>query len=41
VIDVDDLDQGVEFWSAALDAKEEPLSEASREVYRRLRPGDA
>ena len=37
VIDVDDLDQGVAFWSAALDAKEEPLSEASRKVYRRLR----
>jgi predicted enzyme related to lactoylglutathione lyase len=41
VIDVDDLDQGVEFWSAALDAKEEPLSEASHEVYRRLRVPDS
>ena len=37
VIDVDDLDQGVAFWSAALDAKEEPLSKASSQVYRRLR----
>jgi hypothetical protein len=27
VIDVDDLDRGVAFWSAALDATEEPLSE--------------
>lgn len=36
VIDVDDLDQGVAFWSAALDAKEELLSDASRTVYRRL-----
>jgi predicted enzyme related to lactoylglutathione lyase len=40
VIDVDDLDAGVEFWSAALDANEEPLAETSRHVYRRLRlPG--
>ena len=29
VIDVDDLDQGVTFWSAALDAKEEQLGEAT------------
>ena len=36
VIDLDDLDRGVEFWSAALDATEEPLSEQSRPVYRRL-----
>jgi predicted enzyme related to lactoylglutathione lyase len=41
VIDVDDLDQGVAFWSAALDATEEPLSENSRHVYRRLRLPDA
>ena len=41
VIDVDDLDQGVEFWSAVLDAKEEPLSEISRQVYRRLRVPDS
>lgn len=36
VIDVDDLDAGVAFWSAALDAVEEPVNEASRHVYRRL-----
>ena len=41
VIDVDDLDQGVAFWSAALDAKEETLSEASSQVYRRLRLPDS
>jgi len=33
VIDVDDLDQGVAFWSAALDATDEPLSEISSHVY--------
>lgn len=37
VIDVDDLDGGVAFWSAALDAQEEQLGEGSRRVYRRLR----
>jgi predicted enzyme related to lactoylglutathione lyase len=36
VIDVPDLDQGVSFWSAALQATEEPLPEQSREIYRRL-----
>ena len=41
VIDVDDLDHGVAFWSATLDAKEEPLSEISRQVYRRLRVPDS
>ena len=41
VIDVDDLDAGVTFWSAALDAKEELLGEASRPVYRRLRLPDS
>ncbi len=41
VIDVDDLDHGVAFWSAALDAKEEPLGDASRPVYRRLRLPDS
>ena len=41
VIDLDDLDRGVEFWSAALDATEEPLSEQSRHVYRRLRLPDS
>jgi predicted enzyme related to lactoylglutathione lyase len=37
VIDVDDLDGGVAFWSAALDAQEEELGDNSRRVYRRLR----
>jgi hypothetical protein len=32
VIDVDDLDQGVAFWSAALDATEEPVSDQSRDI---------
>lgn len=40
VVDVDDLDQGVAFWSAALGAKEEPVSEGSSHVYRRLRLPD-
>ena len=37
VIDVPDLEQGVSFWSAALNATEESLPEQSRPVYRRLR----
>jgi predicted enzyme related to lactoylglutathione lyase len=41
VIDCDDLGEGVRFWSAALDATEEPVSEQSRSVYRRLRLPDA
>ena len=41
VIDVDDLDQGVEFWCAALGATEEPVSEQSRATYRKLRLPDA
>ena len=41
VIDVNDLDQAVTFWTAALDAKEEQLGEASRHVYRRLRLPDS
>jgi predicted enzyme related to lactoylglutathione lyase len=41
VIDVEDLDQGVAFWTAALDATEEELAPASRPVYRRLRLPDA
>ncbi|HYZ57386.1 MAG TPA: VOC family protein [Streptosporangiaceae bacterium] len=41
VVDVSDLDQGVSFWSTALDAAEEPLSENSRQVYRRLRLPDS
>ena len=41
VIDVPDLDQGVAFWSAALNAAEEPLPEQSRPIYRRLRLPDS
>src|SRR4029453_4430977 len=41
VIDVDDLDRGVAFWSAALHATEEQLSERSRPIYRLLRLPDA
>ncbi len=41
VIDVDDIDAGVTFWSAALDAKEEALGDSSRHVYRRLRIPDS
>jgi predicted enzyme related to lactoylglutathione lyase len=41
VIDVPDLDQGVAFWSAALNATEEPVPEQSRRIYRRLRLPDS
>jgi hypothetical protein len=41
VIDVADLDRGAWFWSAALNAAEEPLPEQSRPVYRRLRLPDS
>ena len=41
VIDVSDLDHGVSFWSAALNAVEEPLSENSRHIYRSLRIPDS
>jgi predicted enzyme related to lactoylglutathione lyase len=41
VVDVSDLDRGVSFWSAALNATEEPLSESSRHIYRRLRLPDS
>ena len=41
VIDVDDLERGVEFWSAALDATEEPLPEQSSHIYRQLRLPDS
>jgi predicted enzyme related to lactoylglutathione lyase len=41
VIDVDNLDHGVAFWLAALDAEEEQLEESSRHVYRRLRLPDS
>lgn len=41
VIDVGDLDQGIAFWAAALEATEEPISPASSTVYRRLRLPDS
>jgi predicted enzyme related to lactoylglutathione lyase len=41
VIDVSDLELGVLFWSAALDAAEEPLPENSHHIYRRLRLPDS
>lgn len=41
VIDVDDLDHGVQFWSAALGAAQEPLVDTSRHMYRRLRLPDS
>jgi Predicted enzyme related to lactoylglutathione lyase len=40
VIDVSDLDAGVAFWSAALGAVEERISEHSTPIYRRLRLPD-
>ncbi|TQM72560.1 VOC family protein [Thermopolyspora flexuosa] len=41
VIDVDDLDRGVAFWAAALDATEEPLGPQSSGIYRKLRLPDS
>ena len=41
VIDVPDLDQGVTFWSAALNGTEESLPGQSRHIYRRLRLPDS
>lgn len=41
VIDVNNLDTGVAFWSTALDAVEEKISAKSRAVYRRLRLPDS
>ena len=41
VIDVPDLDRGVSFWSAALGAAEEAVSDQSRHVYRKLRLPDS
>jgi predicted enzyme related to lactoylglutathione lyase len=41
VIDVDDLERGVQFWSAALGATDEPLPEQSNQVYRHLRLPDS
>lgn len=41
VIDVPDLDQGLSFWSAALNAADEPLPERLRPIFRRLRLPDS
>jgi predicted enzyme related to lactoylglutathione lyase len=41
VIDVSDLDQGVSFWSAALNATDEPVPEQVRHIVRRLRLPDS
>jgi len=41
VIDVSDLDQGVSFWSATLNAVEEPLPDISSQIYRQLRLPDS
>ena len=41
VIDVDDLDQAVTFWSSALGGTEEPIGPDSRHVYRQLRLPDS
>lgn len=41
VIDVSDLSQGVAFWSAALAAIAEPVSEVSGHIYRHLRLPDS
>lgn len=41
VLDCHDLDAAVAFWSAALDATEEPVQPESRPVYRRLRLPDS
>ena len=41
VVDVDDLERGVPFWSAALDAEEEPVNPESTEAYRLLRLPDS
>jgi predicted enzyme related to lactoylglutathione lyase len=40
VIDVSDLDIGVSFWSAVLNAREEQVPEISRPIYRKLRVPD-
>ena len=41
VIDVPDLEDGVAFWSEALNGTEEIVSEQSRHIYRRLRLPDS
>lgn len=40
VIDCDDLEQGVAFWSAALNATEERVPAQSQPIYRRLKLPD-
>jgi predicted enzyme related to lactoylglutathione lyase len=41
VIDCDDLDRATGFWTAALDATDEPLPEQSSHIYRHLRLPDS
>lgn len=41
VIDVGDLDAGVAFWSAVLDATEEQIGADSMPIYRRLKLPDS
>lgn len=41
VVDCDDLDTAVAFWSAVLGATDEPVNPASRHIYRRLRLPDS
>ena len=41
VIDVGDLDLGAAFWTAALEATEEPINPESSKVYRRLHLPDS
>jgi predicted enzyme related to lactoylglutathione lyase len=41
VVDVPDLEQGTEFWSAALGATDDHISPGSREIYRKLRLPDS
>jgi predicted enzyme related to lactoylglutathione lyase len=41
VVDVSDLDAGAAFWSAALGASEERISEQSAPIYSRLRLPDS
>src|SRR5262249_35032662 len=41
VIDVDDLDEAVKFWTAALGATDEQVTPGSRDVYRKLKLPDS
>jgi hypothetical protein len=41
VIDCDDLEKAVEFWSAALNAEHEVIDPPSGDVYQRLRLPDS